>query len=467
MTNELLQLWAHSFDNNHSVAIEDANGNNLTYHQLYNQAKTIAGYIAKHYKDISFIPIQADNNLESYALIFGTWMANKAYVPITSDTPPQRIQHILNTINSFQILTWEDAKNADAIANLHDNQNQYAYVIFTSGSTGVPKAVPISWENLMAFHQYYQSHTEIYWENNMHWLQTYSLNFDVSLFVFTQCFSSLGKLFLLPNEGVKYLKIAQYIQQKNIEVCSNVPSTAQLLSNYVNELNFTSLKYCFFSGEALYAQTAKTWQKMAPNAQIYNAYGPTETTIVCSQINLKNIPIKYWEDGTILPIGIPFNKTKFKIIQDVLWVSGKQVFNGYLPENNEVFLDIDGTKFYSTGDVVAEENGMYIFKGRVDYQVQHLGYRIELNEIQKVFYQLFTIPNVVIYHENQLYLFYESDKEININYLQNYLPQYMLPHHYLKVEKLPLNNNQKINYQTLKSWINFMGINSFESIRES
>lgn len=457
MTNELLQLWAHSFDNNHSVAIEDAYGNTLTYHNLFVQAKNIAGYIAKHYNDFSFVPIQADNNLDSYALILGTWLANKAYVPITSDTPPQRIQHILNTIDCSQILTWEKAKYANPITNFPENQNEYAYVIFTSGSTGVPKAVPISWENLMAFHHYYQNHPEIYWDKNMHWLQSYALNFDVSIFVFTQCFSTLGKLFLLPNEGVKYLKIAQYIQQKNIQVCSNVPSTAQLLSAYANELNFTSLKYCFFSGEALYAQTAKTWQKMAPNAQIYNAYGPTETTIVCSQINIKDIPEIYWTDGTILPIGLPFKNTTFTIIQDILWVGGKQVFNGYLPANDTVFLDIDGTKFYGTGDLVAEENGMYIFKGRADHQVQHLGYRIELNEIQKVFYQLFTIPNVVIYHENQLYLFYESDKEINITYLQNYLPQYMLPHHYLKVEKLPLNNNQKINYQTLKSWISILG----------
>ncbi|MEY5040983.1 MAG: hypothetical protein RLZZ414_522 [Bacteroidota bacterium] len=75
-----------------------------------------------------------------------------------------------------------------------------------------------------------------------------------------------------------------------------------------------------------------------------------------------------------------------------------------------------------------------------------------------MFYQLFTIPNVVIYHENQLYLFYESDKEININNMQNYLPQYMLPHHYCKIDKLPLNNNQKIDYQKLKNWINTMGI---------
>lgn len=458
MTNELLQLWARSFDNNHSVAIEDAYGNTLTYHQLYLQAKIIAGYIEKHYNRFLFVPIQADNNLHSYALILGTWLANKAYVPITSDTPSQRIQHILNTINCFQILTWEEAKNADSIADFLDNKNQYAYVIFTSGSTGFPKAVPISWENLIAFHQYYQNHPEISFQKNMHWLQTYALNFDVSVFVFTQCFSTLGKLFLLPNEGVKYLKIAQFIQQKNIDVCSNVPSTAQLLSAYANELNFISLKYCFFSGEALYAQTAKTWQNMAPNAQIYNAYGPTETTIVCAQINIKDIPVKYWTDGTILPIGIPFSDTKFKIIQNVLWVSGKQVFNGYLPENNDVFLDIDGTKFYCTGDVVEEENRMYIFKGRFDHQVQHLGYRIELNEIQKVFYQLFTIPNVVIYHENQLYLFYESDKEININNMQNYLPQYMLPHHYCKIDKLPLNNNQKIDYQKLKNWINTMGI---------
>lgn len=361
MTNELLQLWARSFDNNHSVAIEDAYGNTLTYHQLYLQAKIIAGYIEKHYNRFLFVPIQADNNLHSYALILGTWLANKAYVPITSDTPSQRIQHILNTINCFQILTWEEAKNADSIADFHDNKNQYAYVIFTSGSTGFPKAVPISWENLIAFHQYYQNHPEISFQKNMHWLQTYALNFDVSVFVFTQCFSTLGKLFLLPNEGVKYLKIAQFIQQKNIDVCSNVPSTAQLLSAYANELNFISLKYCFFSGEALYAQTAKTWQNMAPNAQIYNAYGPTETTIVCAQINIKDIPVKYWTDGTILPIGIPFSDTKFKIIQNVLWVSGKQVFNGYLPENNDVFLDIDGTKFYCTGDVVEGRKTECIF----------------------------------------------------------------------------------------------------------
>jgi D-alanine--poly(phosphoribitol) ligase subunit 1 len=454
MTNELLQLWAHSFNNNPSVAIEDASGNTLTYHQLYVQAKIIAGYVNQHYPDFLYIPIQADNNLESYALILGTWLAQKAYVPITSDTPVQRKNHILNTIKCSKILTWEECKNETEIEIFPTQKSENAYVIFTSGSTGVPKAVPISWDNLISFHQYYQNHPEITFGKNWNWLQTYALNFDVSIFVFTQCFSSLGKLFLLPNEGTKYLKIAQFIQQKNINVCSNVPSTAQLLSPFANELNFTNLKYCFFSGEALHVQTAKKWIKMAPNAQTYNAYGPTETTIVCSQINLNDIPEKYWDEGEILPIGYPFENTKFKIIQDVLWVGGKQVFNGYLHINDEVFLCIDDVKYYNTGDVVALENEMYVFRGRADHQVQHLGYRIELNEIQKVFYQLYKIPNVVIYQNNQLYLFYENDKEINISNMQNYLPQYMLPHYYFNVDKLPLNNNQKINYQKLKSWIN-------------
>ena len=452
MTNELLQLWAHSFDNNPSVAIEDASGNTLTYHQLYVQAKIIAGYINQHYTDFLYIPIQADNNLESYALILGTWLAQKAYVPITSDTPVQRKNHILNTIKCSQILTWEKCKKEPEIEIFPTQKSENAYVIFTSGSTGVPKAVPISWDNLISFHQYYQNHPEIAFEKNWNWLQTYALNFDVSIFVFTQCFSSLGKLFLLPNEGVKYLKIAQFIQQKNINVCSNVPSTAQLLSPFANELNFTNLKYCFFSGEALHTQTAQKWQIMAPNAQTYNAYGPTETTIVCSQINLKDIPEKYWNNNDILPIGKPFNNTKFKIIEGVLWIAGSLVFEDYLTDTKATFKVIEGEKYYCSGDCAFVQNDIYFFNGRLDYQIQHLGYRIELQEIEKVFYQLFKTKNVVIYSQNKIFLFYEENSVLNITNMQNHLPFYMLPHHYIPIPKIPLNSNQKINYTLLKNW---------------
>ena len=439
------------------IAIEDWIGNQYSYQQVYNNSQLVANYISSlKLVNIDFVAIEADNNIESYFLILGCWLAGKGYVPIPSDTPVERKNYLLKQTHNTTILKFSDVK-VEELQTLTIIEPikapKWAYLLFTSGTTGKPKGVPIEWQQLDAFWQHYDGHKNIHFTPGFNWLQTYELNFDVSVFIYLLCFTTKGKLCLLPNQGIKFLSIAKAIQAYKINVTSNVPTTARLLEKQLEKLDFSSVKYSFFSGDALYPNWAKAWIKSMPNAKVYNCYGPTETTIVCSEENLKEVSKSYFKIDEPLPVGEPFKNTLFKEVDGQLAIGGSQVFSGYYQDAKESFTKIDNVPYYLSGDDIRlDENGKWIFKGRTDHQIQIQGYRVELQEIQSVIKNIYDCFSVVISHNDYLYLFIVSDITLNLD-LESYLPWYMLPKKTLFLKTLPLNKNQKIDYYQLKKLI--------------
>lgn len=269
-----------------------------------------------------------------------------------------------------------------------------------------------------------------------------------------------AKLFLLPEKGIKYLNIAASILKNNITVCSNVPSVAMYLYPRLKEISFPSLRFCFFSGEALYGNWAKAWMKSAFNAQVYNCYGPTETTIVCTTENLNDLPPLYFDSAHPLPLGTAFEEMLLELNEGEICFTGGQVFPKYLDGDLGYRKMIRGKEFYCTGDRgYIDENGKLIFLSRKDDQFQIDGFRVELGTLDSIIRNelntnvksfVFALKGGKKIIVSAIESGNEISKEMIHDAILKELPGYYCPTVLFNLKEFPRNNNGKLAVGGLK-----------------
>jgi acyl-coenzyme A synthetase/AMP-(fatty) acid ligase len=199
-----------------------------------------------------------------------------------------------------------------------------------------------------------------------------------------------------------------------------------------------------------------------------NLYGPIEITLDCTYFIVKDrIP-----DNQPIPIGIACRNTGLLVLDDdgkkvqdeevgELHVRGSSLAMGYYnnPEQTAKSFIQNPTNLsypeiiYKTGDLVVRQNGLLYFKGRADTMVKHLGYRIELAEIEQMI--LSVIPQImnccVIYSHvrKEIVAYCECSGSLDYKFfrssLANELPSYMIPSSMILVEQMPMNSNGKID----------------------
>ena len=115
---------------------------------------------------------------------------------------------------------------------------------------------------------------------------------------------------------------------------------------------------------------------------------------------------------------------------------------------------------YRTGDLVyCDSDGRLFYKGRNDTLIKHLGYRIELAEIEHIIVGALKLAEnaCVLYNEaiKEIVVIYERESEIDvpnaIKLLSLKIPKYMIPKKFIKIKKIPMNNNGKIDRLALKN----------------
>jgi len=446
-----------------AVAIEFDNSS-ITYKELHSASLEVYSYLSEYSREEKHIGIESTSDFKSYANIIGVWMFGAAYVPLKSNYPEEVRDQILESLEIKTVLNSKELKTALGVAkknlNIEDSIGECAYIIHTSGSTGVPKAVFISHENLNAFTSHYLNTSKYEFNETDRFLQSYELSFDVSIF----CYSiplMIGATLVLPKDkGVKYMTILSSIIKDKITVCSNVPSVAKYALPRLSEISMASLRYCFFSGESLFGSWAKAWMNSATNAQVYNCYGPTETTIVCTSEHLNVLDASYFESKEPLPLGVPFETMNLTVKDNEICFSGAQVFLGY---TGGVFTIVtpQGDKHFYTGDNgILDEGGKLIFKGRSDDQIQINGFRVELSGIDTLIlkeFNLFT-KSMVFSDEKKpdkiLTVIEGGDwiKDDILRYLGSKLPDYSLPNDVLSTMEFPMNGNEKLDLPVLRKW---------------
>ncbi len=265
--------------------------------------------------------------------------------------------------------------------------------------------------------------------------------------------------------------IAAQIVRHDVTHLQCTPSMARMLSMNDEARASMGRVRCFFvGGEALPGALVAELASIAPGSTVENMYGPTETTIWSSTQTAAPC------DGTV-PLGQPIANTQLYVLDDrqrpvppgtpgELYIGGDGVARGYLNRDDltaERFVADpfrEGGRMYRTGDLVRRtEDGTLQFLGRVDYQVKVRGYRIELGEIEA---RLSTHPDVreavVVAREDNpgdvrlvAYLRVErpaADDALRAH-LRESLPEFMVPAHFVTMERFPLTPNAKVDRKQL------------------
>jgi len=432
-----------------------------------------------------------NDDLESYASIIALWLEGDSYVPLHPDWPLERCLDICEQVELDLILDSSEQTRYEGVRVINTSVLEYeqdyltpkedvsdeelAYILFTSGSTGKPKGVQLSRKNLASFVDAFFDVYDI--NENDKCLQCFDLSFDLSIMSYLIPLLRGACVYTVPPDVIKYSFVGSLIEDEGLTVALMAPSTIKYLKPYFDEIDCTSLKYSLFCGEALPLDLTKDWAKCATNAVIDNVYGPTEDTIFCSIY-------RYNRDGEnkayngILSIGEPmkgcgmtiFDEDKNECLAGTLGelcLSGNQLTMGYHKneeKNKETFFLKDGVRWYRTGDLCfKDEDGDFMYSGRLDHQAKIQGFRVELGEIEyHAREHLGGSTNVVcMAFDNkdaltEIAMFIES-KEFNpdelLAYMRTKMPSYMIPTRLFFVPEFQLNMNGKIDKNILKSLI--------------
>ncbi|CAF1522001.1 unnamed protein product, partial [Adineta steineri] len=424
--------------------------------------------------------------------IMGIEMAGGVYCALSPRDPEHRLHALTKQTQSRLVLVHHFTKtkfgssfilfdislalsssNADrendinGLENVSTTPDHIAYIIFTSGSTGAPKAIQIRHRNIsqdmesMSFIDAVNSNDIV--------AQTVRCSFDVHLLEIIGTLILGGTLVMLRPEGILDLQyFSSVIKEKQITCIQAVPSLFRTLFSFFIEtcqsIHNLCLRSLCISGEAFTSDLSKVLTSyIAEKCLIWNIYGPAET------INSTFQRIYPAAKTTTIPIGLPMPNYLCLILdpymqgvlingEGELYLGGVGVFSSYLGRDDltsQALIEIDHELFYRTGDLVTmESEGLLHYQGRKDHQIKLHGQRIELGEIERCLLNITSISACVVIKWNVDYLVaYVQSSHVNEAQLhqhcQSHIPPHMIPSIFIILDKLPLNQNGKIDRKLL------------------
>jgi amino acid adenylation domain-containing protein/non-ribosomal peptide synthase protein (TIGR01720 family) len=451
----------------------------ITYQELNDRANQLARLLVKKgVKTGDFIAVGMPRSIDMVIAFYAIWKTGAAYVPIDLSYPEARLTYILRDSQAKLLITKSTSFSSlpdyegetlflDQIQqtltdlstinlDFEGDKESLAYIIYTSGSTGQPKGVMISHRS--AVHLVEWASTIFTPEERKGVLASTSICFDLSVFELFFPLSYGGVVI-----GVEdALGLVELDKKDQVTLINTVPSAiAQLL-----ELGAipSSVKTINLAGEPLTNRLAQAVYDLGHVEKVYNLYGPSEDTTYSTyslvqkgsyQAPTIGRPIADTEayvmneQGKLLPMGFPGE----------LYLGGTGLSKGYLNRSSlttEKFVEHpfrSAAKLYRTGDlVILQENGEFIFLGRMDHQVKVRGYRIELAEIEHVLEKhVMVTKSLVLVRESQLVAYVTShDKGMDYaGYVKEFLPSYMVPNQFIELDSFPLTPNGKIDRKAL------------------
>ena len=483
----------------------DIDGLIYKYKDIVKIVKNIQAYV-EHFSQADVVAVFGNKSVTTYSAIIGILSSGKIYCPIGNQLPVKRqvsvfcearadtiivskdyfeqaISFLKKLKNGTIAITETDISNdikiqlpnikiisLNQIKDFHSPKvkelrgDSFAYLLFTSGSTGKPKGVPISHSNLISYLNNFEK--RIKFASKLKFSQVFPLTFDLSIHDIFVCWKNAGTLIPIPERQM--FSPAKFIKEKKIEVWFSVPSQISLLHQLrlLTPNTFPDIQFSLFCGEALNLDGAKNWMKAATNSEIYNLYGPTESTIAITSYKLPSNQNDIKSKYGIVSIGKIFDNHEIKTIKNELILKGPQVTKKYwnnVSKSAEVFSSSKGIYCYKTGDLIEIENDDIFYVARKDNQVKINGNRVELEEINLELGKL--IQNAIIYTINQntkfgdsLYSFVETQfkfEEYEIRKkLKKVLPDYMIPRKIINILKIPLNHSGKVDTKILRKELN-------------
>lgn len=454
-----------------------------SYAQLNQRADELAGWMQSE-KLITgdVVGILSSKCFDDYAMMIACLKSGITYTNIDADNPLVRTQDICKTckpkilcgsqgeiegLSEFGVdfVNFKNIGQELAPDYVDIDGEAIAYIMFTSGSTGKPKGAAITHTNLLNFITWSKSRYNITALDNF--ANISPMYFDNSVFDFYTAFFSGASMTpiskaLLSNPVI----LLEHIDRHKCSIWFSVPSmliyllTMRVLSKEVLQ----SIRVFIFGGEGFpKTELKKLYDLYSPAAEFVNVYGPTECTCICSS---HTITLDDFDNLDELPSLGTINADFSYLIDDgELCLIGSNVGKGYYNDQQrsaEVFSLHENQAMYRTGDLVDQRAGLLYFKGRRDNQIKHMGYRIELEEIEIALNALPQVRQaVVLYHRKnaaygKIVAFLISElpnldlvavkRALNLK-----LPVYMQPNRYELCDTFPKNPNGKVDKKQLKA----------------
>lgn len=473
-----------------NVAIQE-NGKAIRYGELSDQVHRLAAYIedSRKFEKGKPVGILAGRSSNSVIAMLAILQAGGAYVPLDPSLPQKRKDFILQDAGISILLTeseylfeldgfegelfamdiqLEALEPVEGPAEFSSKSDDPAYVMYTSGTTGVPKGVIVPHKAVLRLVKN-TNFIDIRTKDKI--LQTGSFSFDASTFEIWMSLLNGASLYLTDGKG---LLDHQFLKQSLLE---NEISVIWLTSSWFNQLVdldlevFGSLRQLLVGGEALSPPHINKLRRAYPELVVTNGYGPTENTTFSTTFQVER------EFHDRIPIGQPIANSQVYImdaqgrllpmgLKGEICVGGDGLAIGYLndPElSRQKFVShpfIPGERLYRTGDLGKWwDDGALDYLGRVDEQVKHRGFRIELKGIEQILQAHEQIDQVALVHgkhargDSYLEAYFVSEADISSTALRAWLseqvPGYMLPEKFFRVDRFPLNANGKTDKKAL------------------
>ena len=474
-----------------AIALE-CEGESLTYAELDARVNKLTRYlVSSGVLRGEVLGIYMERSIDLVVSLLATWKAGATYIPLDPTFPMERLKMVFEDLHQPTILTQSrlaaDLPSAGtrlicvderwAAIDIEDpgpldlkyDPSSVAYVIYTSGSTGRPKGVEVTQTNVVNLLQSMAKKPGMTAKDVL--VAVTTISFDIAALEVYLPLITGAKLVLatraVASDGTELLKL---LRSSNATIMQATPVTFRLLmaAGWKGDPKFTA--WC--GGEALPRDLAN--QILALKIDLWNMYGPTETTIwsATSIVEEKSGPVY---------VGPPIDNTEFYVLDaqkqlvptgvaGELYIGGVGVAKGYFQRPDltadrflaDPFSQNPGARFYRTGDLVRRmPSGEFDFLGRADGQIKLRGFRIELGEIETALSKFPGVQQAVVLLREDV----PGDKRL-VGYvvasgktapvpaeirtfLLSKLPDYMVPTAFVDLLTFPLTANGKIDRRAL------------------
>jgi amino acid adenylation domain-containing protein len=445
-------------------------GSSLTYAELEARVDRLArGLAARGVGPEVLVGISMDRGLDMLIAALAVIQAGGAYVPLDPAFPPDRLRFMQQDSGVSLVLTnatAHDIAQGDQAPLQPAHPDKLAYVLYTSGSTGRPKGVQVTRRNLANFLRSMSSQPGLRPGDTL--VAVTTLSFDIAaLELYLPLVTGAHVVIATRDEAADGLRLLDLLRRSNATIMQATPATWRVLLESGWRGDPTLRVLC--GGEAFPLDLAARLQSLG--LEIWNLYGPTETTIWSSLSPLHQDP----PPETSVSIGRPIANTTLYVLDSKLrllpagvpgdlYIGGEGVARGYLRRPSltasvflpDPFSQQPGARLYRTGDIARLlDDGRIECLGRTDHQTKLHGFRIELGEIEAVLAEHPNVKQAVAAVQGErliAYLVPQGDaapiNELR-QLLESRLPRYMVPAAFVTLSALPLTANGKVDRRAL------------------
>lgn len=469
----------------------------LTFREFYNGMNAIGSELLRmgiHKEPVLVYMKKSPSEIQAF---FGVIASGSYYVPLDEEMPLRRIELIIENTKARALICDENTRSLvdklqftgevlmeeelrrkeedhELLVQVRENSidTDPLYVLFTSGSTGIPKGVVGHHRGVIDYIDQLSDTLAV--DGDSVFGNQSPLYFDACMKDIYPTLKYGATTYLIPKQLFLFpVQLVQYLNEHKINTICWVVSALTMISAFGTfEMEVPKyLRTIAFGSEVFPVKQFNLWKETLPETKFINLYGPTE----CTGMSCFYRADRTFAEDEVIPIGRPFANTEIMLIKQdgtqagkneegEIYIRGTCVTHGYYhnPEKTrEAFVQNPLNQnypeiVYRTGDMAKyNADGDLIFLSRKDYQIKHMGHRIELGEIDadvQLVDEIKTCCDIYVKEDEKIVLFYvgDIDKRTLTKKLKEQLPRYMIPNVMIQLDRLPLTANGKMNRLEMK-----------------